>query len=198
MGFTVTRAGGTKDAEFQAYVRLLRQSGYDLGKLPRVPEPGTKRRWVFVWPTAEAAQEFAEELKVRTGDSAWQVEPVAAPPSVGPFGPILIQLARQADGLLFAPHPLSLAMIRSAFPQAKQKAASAFVNTQAWYDFLKTRGDLGELVKEIGPELTGLPLEEMKEIGYAVLDADTDETLVFVKPAQIAQDGFGSPDAGGP
>ena len=45
MGFTVNRDDGmTKDAEFEAYARLLRQQGVDLGKLPRVPEPGTGRR----------------------------------------------------------------------------------------------------------------------------------------------------------
>ena len=38
MGFTVYHPGGTKDHEFEAYVRLLRQQGVDLGKLPRVPE----------------------------------------------------------------------------------------------------------------------------------------------------------------
>ena len=38
MAFTVTRSdGATKDAEFEAYARLLRQQGIDLGKLPRAP-----------------------------------------------------------------------------------------------------------------------------------------------------------------
>ena len=36
MGFTVTRPVGTKDAEFEAYVRLLRQQVKDLANLPRV------------------------------------------------------------------------------------------------------------------------------------------------------------------
>ena len=36
MGFTVNRRDGyTKDAEFEAYARLLRQQGVDLGRLPR-------------------------------------------------------------------------------------------------------------------------------------------------------------------
>jgi len=47
MGFTVTRPVGTKDAEFEAYVRLLRQQGKDLANLPRVPDPeNPRRRWV--------------------------------------------------------------------------------------------------------------------------------------------------------
>jgi hypothetical protein len=39
MGFTVTGPEGTKDAEFEAYARLLRQHGKHLGNLPRVPDP---------------------------------------------------------------------------------------------------------------------------------------------------------------
>ena len=41
MAFTVGRNDGfTKDAEFEAYARLLRQQGVDLGKLPRAPSQG--------------------------------------------------------------------------------------------------------------------------------------------------------------
>jgi hypothetical protein len=35
MGFTVTRQGGTKDVEFEAYARLLRQKGVDLASTSR-------------------------------------------------------------------------------------------------------------------------------------------------------------------
>src|SRR5438552_15727012 len=110
MGFTVTHQGGAKDAEFQAYARLLRQRGADLGKLPRVPEPGTNRRWLYVWNTRAEAQAFAEELRERTGDPAWQVAEVNGPASEGPLSRLLIQLARQADGLTFALHPPSRAL----------------------------------------------------------------------------------------
>jgi hypothetical protein len=38
MPFTVNRNDGmTKDAEFEAYARLLRQQGVDLGKYPSRP-----------------------------------------------------------------------------------------------------------------------------------------------------------------
>src|SRR4051794_40142857 len=49
MGFTVYRGGGTRDSEFQAYVRLLRQRGVDIGKVKRVLEPEAGRRWLYVW-----------------------------------------------------------------------------------------------------------------------------------------------------
>jgi hypothetical protein len=187
MGFTVTHEGGTKDAEFQAYVRLLRQSGVDLGKLPRVPEPGTGRRWLYVWKTAEDAGKFAAELRRRTGDDGWEVVPSNTSTSEGPLGPILIQLARRADGLLFALPPLSRAVIHSAFPDAAPAATTAFIDTQQWSDFLRTRGGLPELVQQLAPSLTGLSSDRLEELGYAVVDTTTDETLVSVPPAHVVQ-----------
>src|SRR5947208_5328526 len=154
MGFTVTRPGGTKNSEFEAYARLLRQQGKELGNLPRVPDPeNPRRRWVYVWNTQEEAEQFADELKDQTGDNGWRVEPTAAPPSNGPFGPVLIQLARRSDGLVLALHPLSLAMIQEAFPGVIPGVTNAFINTQTWKEFLKTRGSLGDLVKGIVPSL---------------------------------------------
>src|SRR5437016_878439 len=73
MGFTVAHQGGTKDVEFDAYPRLLRQKGMDLAKLNRVPEPGTGRRWLYVWNVEADARAFADELKKRTRDNAWEV-----------------------------------------------------------------------------------------------------------------------------
>jgi hypothetical protein len=188
MGFTVTRPVGTKDAEFEAYVRLLRQQGKDLANLPRVPDPeNPRRRWVYVWNTQEEAQQFADELKEQTGDNGWRVEPTAAPPSNGPFGPVLIQLARRSDGLVLALHPLSLAMIKQAFPEATPAATNVFINTQTWNDFLKTQGNLSELVEEIVPSLTGLSMHQLTDFGYAVIDTDSDRTWVYVPPAGVAQ-----------
>jgi hypothetical protein len=188
MGFTVTRPAGRKDAEFEAYIRLLRQQGKDLANLPRVPDPENPRRqWVYVWNTQEEAQRFADELKEQTGDNGWHVEPTAAPPSNGPFGPVLIQLARRSDGLVFALHPLSRAMIQEAFPASIPGATNAFINSQTWNDFLKKQGILSDLVAEIVPSLTGLNLERLTDLGYAVIDADDDRTWVYVPPAGAAQ-----------
>src|SRR5438132_8269317 len=157
MGFTVTRPVGTNDAEFEAYVRLLRQKGKDLGNLPRVPDPeNPRRRWVYVWNTQEEAEQFADELKDQTGDNGWRVEPTATPPSNGPFGPVLIQLARRSDGSVLALHLLSLAMIREAFPNATPGAIKAIIDTQIGNDFLKTQGSLSHLVEGVLPSLTGL------------------------------------------
>jgi hypothetical protein len=188
MGFVVTRPGGTKDVEFEAYARLLRQQGKDLGNLPRVPDPeNPKRRWVYVWNTEREAEQFANELNEETGNGAWRVVPSAAPPSNGPFGPVLIQLARRSDGLVFALHPLSLAMIREAFPNAAPATTNAFIDVQTWDDFQKTQGRLVDLVREIAPSLTGLTQDQLTDLGYAVLDAETDRTWVYAPPRSVAQ-----------
>ena len=188
MGFTVTLPAGTKHAEFEAYVRLLRQQGKDLGNLPRVPDPeNPRRRWVYVWSKEEEARTFADELKEQTGITGWYVEETAAPPSNGPFGPVLIQLARRSDGSVLTLHPLSLAMIREAYPEAKPSTTNIFTDTQTWNDFLKTQGSLSDLIEEIVPHLTGLSVGQLHEVGYAVIDADIDRTWVYVPPAGVAQ-----------
>lgn len=186
MGYTVFRSGGTKDSAYEAYVRLLRQHGVDLGRLPRVPEPGMGHRWLYVWSTEEEARAFADELGERTGDPAWEVLPVAAPPSEGPLGPVLIQLVRQGVGLTFALHPLSRATLQSAFPAAVG-VSSIFIDALRWDDFRRTRGRLSDLIREIAPTLTGVGIERLEELGYAVIDYDQEKTLVSVPPAEVAQ-----------
>jgi hypothetical protein len=187
MGFTVTRPGGTKDAEFQDYARLLRQRGVDLGRLPRVRDPLTDQRWLYVWDTQAEAQAFADELKEQTGDPAWEVVGVNSRPSEGPLGPVVIQMVRQADGLTFGLHPLSRAMIRSAFPGTVNPTTYATIDIPTWYDFKRTRGGLGDLVREVAPGLTGLSREQLEALGYSLVDADTSETLVSVPPTVAVQ-----------
>ena len=185
MGYTVNHSDGmVKDSEFQAYARLLRQSGVDLGNVPRVPEPGTDRRWLYVWKTEEEARAFAKELKKRTGQT-WVVQPVNAEASEGPLGPLMVQLVRQGDGLTFGLHALSRAMIRSAIPTAVSATTSVFIDTQTWYDFQNIKGGLNELAEQILPSLTGLTGEEIKDLGYVILDADTEETLASVPPRAL-------------
>ena len=188
MAFTVTRSDGyTRDAEFEAYARLLQQQGVDLGKLPRAPEPGTGRRWLYVWDYREKAQAFADELKKRTRDDAWVVVEVAAPPSQGPMGPIIVQVGRRASGLVLGLHPLSRTMIRSAFPDAKQTATMVTINFETLQDFVTTHGSIEDLAREVVPTLTGLELQELEGLGYALIEDDTDRTLVFVLPGDLVQ-----------
>jgi hypothetical protein len=182
MGYTVWLPSGTKDSEFQAYTRLLRQSGIDLGNSPRVREPDSGKLWLYVWDSEPAAQAFAAEIRKRTHQKSWKVIPVDAPPSEGPLGPLMIQLARRADGLTLALHPLSRAMLRSAFPTVVSPTTSTFIDAQAWDDFRKRGGGLGELIRQNLEVLTGLDRTQIRHLGYLVFDSDTEETLASESP----------------
>jgi hypothetical protein len=188
MGFTVTRDdAGTKDAEFEAYARLLRQQGVDLGKLPRSPEPNSGRRWLYVWDSQDKAQAFADELRKRTRDNAWIVVPVEAPPSEGPMGPIIVQVGRRASGLVFGLHPLSRAMIQSAFREVKGSASTVAINFESFQDFVTTHGSLENLAREVIPMLSGLKQEELEKLGFALIEEGTHQTLAFVRPGDLVQ-----------
>ncbi len=188
MAFTVNHKDGmAKDAEFEAYARLLRQQGVDLGKLHRAPDPGTGRRWLYVWQSEKEAHAFADELNKRTRDSAWGVVHVDAPPSEGPMGPLIIQVGRRGSGLVFGLHPLSRAMIQSAFPDAKGSASTISIKFETLDDFNSTHGGIEHLAQEVVPTLTGLKLPELENLGYALIEDDTDRTLVFVQPGDLVQ-----------
>jgi hypothetical protein len=179
---------GPKDVEFEAYARLLRQQGMVLGSLPRVPDPeNPRRRWVHVWNTKEEAQQFADELTEQTGENGWHVEPTASTPSIGPFGPVLFQLARRSDGSVLALHPLSLAMIREAFPEVTPAASNAVIDAQNDGNFLKSNQTLRHRIEKFVPTLTGLSMDQLTDLGYAVIDADTEKTWLYVPPANVAQ-----------
>ena len=162
------------------------EQGADLGRASRVPEPGTKRRWLYLWDSEAKARTFADKLKKRTADTAWKVIAMDASPSEGPMGPILIQLADRGNELIFCLETLSQAMIRSAFPDAFGVTFIS-IDAEKWEEFRKTCGSLADLVQRIAPCLTGLSGEQLEALGYAVIDDETLETLVLVPPAEAAQ-----------
>ena len=185
MGFTVTRQGGTKDVEFEAYARLLRQKGVDLAKLNRVPEPGTGRRWLYVWNVEADAQAFADELKKRTRDNAWEVVQVNAPPSEGPLGPVEIQVGRQSNGWTFALHPFSRQMLQEVFPNSC-RVPSVFIAADSRQPLLPTMGDLADLSEQVAIILTGVSIDQLTDKfgGYRVYDPAIKKELV---PSQEVQ-----------
>ena len=188
MSFTVShKNGGSKDAEFEAYARLLRQQGVNLGKLPRAPEPHTGRRWLYVWDSKVKAQAFADKLNKQTHDSDWVVLNVNAPPSEGPLGPIIVQVGRRASGLVLGLHPLSRTMLETAYPTAKGSSATISIHFDTFQDFQATHGSIANLAIEILPILTGLQMPELQQLGYALIEDDTDRTLVFVPPGDLVQ-----------
>jgi hypothetical protein len=179
MGFTVTRQGGTKDVEFEAYARLLRQKGVDLAKLSRVREPGTGRRWLYVWNVEADARAFADELKKRTRDNAWEVVQVDAPASEGPLGPVEIQVGRQTNGWTFALHPFSRQMLQEVFP-GSCRVPSVSIANDTRTDFQATMGDLADLAGQVVLILTGVRIDQIMDKfgGYRVYDPVTAEELV--------------------
>jgi hypothetical protein len=90
--------------------------------------------------------------------------------------------------------PRTYETLYSAFPEAVNPTTYATIDTPTWYDFKKTKGGLEELVREIAPGLTGLSRAQLEALGYSVVDADTDQTLVSLPPAVAAQ-GFCRPSA---
>jgi hypothetical protein len=186
MGFTVARPGGTKDTEFEVYARLLRQRGKDLGKLPRVPDPGNKKLWLHVWPTRGEAEDFARVLRQRTRDDEWKVRQVNTPPSAGPLGPLLLQVSRRAGGLIFAVHPLSHDMLRSAFPEPRIEVGPITVDADNWYRQQEDR-DLSDLVLELANILTRLKPDQLRELGFVVIDDRSGEVVTFEQPVSVAR-----------
>jgi hypothetical protein len=81
-------------------------------------------------------------------------------------------------------HPLSRALIRSAIPRAVASTTYATIGTPTWYEFQNAKGGLEELVREIAP---GLTRAQLGALGYSVVDADANQTLVSVPPAVAAQ-----------
>jgi hypothetical protein len=104
--YLVAPRSASKSTDFQEYVRLLRQQGIDLAQAPRVQHPASGR-WLHVWDDEKSARRFLKELARRTSDDAWQVEMAGLPIALGPLGPLLVELSRRSDGLLFGLHPLS-------------------------------------------------------------------------------------------
>jgi len=185
MGFTVTRQGGTKDVEFEAYARLLRQKGIDLSKLQRVPEPKTGRRWLYVWNAEADAQAFADELNKRTRDNAWEVVAVDAPASQGPLGPLEIRVGRQNNGWTFTLHPLSRQMLQEIFPEAR-RAPSVFIATDARQDYLAPMGALANIAEQVVVILAGVSIDEIRDKfgGFRVYDPAAGKELMASEHVQ--------------
>jgi hypothetical protein len=173
--YLVAPRPGNKSTNFQEYARLLRQQGIDLARAPRTLHP-VSGRWLHVWDDEAGARRFAKELARRTTHDAWQVEMVGVPVALGPLGPLLIELSRRSDGLLFGLHPLSRMVLTGAFPKALG-ATSVFFDAQRWRHYHASGGSFDHLAWKMALALTGLSEYELDEIGVEVIDDDTDETL---------------------
>jgi hypothetical protein len=174
MAFTVAHQGGTKDLDFSPYLLLLLRRGVDLTKLKRTPEPGTNRRWLYVWERKADAEAFADELRERTEDAAWEVTKTSALPSEGPLGPVEIQVVPFDDGWNFILNRFSKDMIRKSFPEARLRH-SVTVRTGTRPGFRTTQHEVPALAESIVRILTGLSLDQFTETfgGYRFFDPDS-------------------------
>jgi hypothetical protein len=169
--YTVTKRGGAKDLEFEAYIRLLEEKGIDIIDMPRVLESGTPNRWVYVWESKDEAREFAEDLRKRTKDRNWIVHEFdTEKPKLGkgPLGPLEVMVSRHSDGFSFALHPFSEELVKRKYPQANT-VPSIFIRWDTRTDFEQQYP--GTLMDHVAMILTGLQLEEIEEFaGYRVYD----------------------------
>jgi hypothetical protein len=161
--YTVTKPVGTKDSEFEAYLRLLEDVGIDVSNSPRVPEPGTDRRWLYAWQKKIEAERFADELRRRTGDADWMVYQFeVASEERGPVAPLDIARLPDQDGYTYYLTPASRERVATAFPGSRLPANLNFpIGVEQ--DFLREKGDEGWM--EIARLLTGRTDDEIESLG---------------------------------
>jgi hypothetical protein len=167
--FTVTKPGGTKDYEFEAYTRLLEEIGVDVANVPRVPEPGTERRWLYTWRRKEEADGFARELKRRTRDGSWEVHQFEIDEeALGPVAPLDI----------FEVHDDERSFMYYLAPASRERIIRAYPHTRLHPSLTISRIDLDENKRQHGDiwwdevcnSLTHLTKEQVLSLGgYRVI-----------------------------
>ncbi|MGP0067236.1 MAG: hypothetical protein ACLQGP_27035 [Isosphaeraceae bacterium] len=170
-GFVVMKPGGTTSHEFEAYKAFLEEIGIDLSNVPRVPEPGPARRWLYAWRDREAAQASARELGRRTRDSSWTVQECDLPEEEsGPLAPLDVIAEPVAAGTLYRLSTASQERIMRRFPNARL-AGEVILSHQAQRGYEQDRGPGPSWDRVIGL-LSGLSLDQLNELGgYRVYEA---------------------------
>jgi hypothetical protein len=189
MGFTVKHAGDTRDVEFGPYAQLLHRQGVDLACMPRVPEPGTGRRWLHYWESRADAQAFAEELKKRTSDDAWEVVEVDGQPSEGPIGPLEIRFGQRNTGYGFDLHPFSQMLLEKHFPNST-RMHSVSIHTENTPDVPTARRQVPSLADAVASILTGATHARLIETfgGYRIYDMHAKREMASSGPDPTAED----------
>lgn len=161
--YTVTKPVGTRAREFEAYTRLLEDVGIDVSNSPRVPEPGTDRRWLYAWRNEIEAERFADELRRRTGDAGWKVYPFDhAAEDRGPVAPLDVARIPEKDGHTYYLTPASRERVVAAYPGTRLPSGlSLAIGVEQ--DLLRDKGDEGWM--EIARILTSRADEEIASLG---------------------------------
>lgn len=187
MPYIVYRPDGNTKDEFQEYVRLLRQSGIDIGKLPRMPDPVTGKNWLYVWTDRAKAEEFRTELSEQFADAnLWKVEEVNTHPSEGPIGPLVVRFIRERGQYVFSLTSLSRHVLRSAYPEAFGVPTLGMAES-TFHELRDSRKDFfPTLLGTILPALTGLTADQLRDIGVTVIDTDTKQAVYQSLPSALA------------
>jgi hypothetical protein len=174
--FTVTIQGGTKDIEYEAYIRLLKEWKIDVTDTLRVLEKGTLTRWVYAWRKRADAERFAEELRKRTRNRTWYVHEFQTDQlSQGSLIPVEIAVSRRSDGYTYGLHPNSQMLIRQRFPNARM-VPSVFIGSETQASFERDHPE--SIWDHVVMILTGLNEEQLNELGgYRVYDPESDKVL---------------------
>jgi hypothetical protein len=183
--FTVVHADGmTKDSEFREYERLLSRDllkrGVDLTHVPRVHEPETGNKWLFVWPDEEQAGDFADRLNKQTKTSTWKVKRLSeeTPTSLGPLRPIEIQVGWQRNGYTFALAPWAYMAIRALFPESCQ-TRTVFVASERRVVGPPNVDHLREMATPTLLLLTGLDAKQLQSFDEFVVRDPVDGRLLM-------------------
>ena len=161
--FTVTKPVGTKDKEFEAYTRLLEDVGIDVSNSPRVPEPGSDRRWLYAWKKKIEADRFVAELRRRTGDPSWFVhEFTSDSEQKGPVAPLDVASVPETSGYTYYLTPASRERVVAAYPGTKLPPGIT-VKIGDQQDLLRTKGR--DYWAELARILTGQSDEEIDALG---------------------------------
>ncbi len=161
--YTVTKPGGTKDREFEAYTELLEDVGIDVSNSPRVPEPETDNRWLYAWKNKIEAERFAAELRRRTNDASWIVYPFEADAEErGPVAPLEIATTPEQDAYTYYLTPASRERVIAAYAGTKLPL-SLKVGIDKQQDLLRQQGS--EWWMELSRILTGHDDEAIDSLG---------------------------------
>src|SRR5262249_11334120 len=137
--------------------------GIDVSNSPRVPEPGTDRRWLYAWKTRSEAERFAAELRRRTRSPDWFVHEVeVSSEERGPVAPLDITSIPEGDGYTYYLTPESRERVAAAYPGTKLPL-SVKVSNDKQQDLLRGNGD--DWWKEVSRVLTGRSEEEIDSLG---------------------------------
>jgi hypothetical protein len=163
LAYAVTKPVGTKDREFEAYTRLLGEVGIDVSNSPRVPEPGTDRRWLYAWKKRIEADRFVAELRRRTGDPSWFVHEFEVDSEeTGPVAPLDVARVPEGAGYTYYLTPASRERVVAAHPGTRlPTGVTVAIGDQQ--DLLRTKGSAWWA--ELARVLTGRADDEIDALG---------------------------------